>query len=195
MTQQLPEAVRTSLRFMRHDLAGRVHVLLAAIELYSNDDYSGSGTDDALQLLREVEQNWRGELRRLDDLLVGTPSPFPVTAHGLSEILGIVVSDGNYLCDPAPLSAAIKHGHKAIGRASLFAHTTTLDRSTHGLVLSLRSGTCGDQEQGPLHEVLPGDGDAYLCEAEAGLAGVKVTAARDTDGVVLCFVIPHAPLF
>jgi hypothetical protein len=24
---------------------------------------------------------------------------------------------------------------------------------------------------------------------------VKVTAARDTDGVVLCFVIPHAPLF
>jgi hypothetical protein len=192
MTAQLPDAVRSLLRFVRHDIAGRVHVLMATIELASPDGGVSAGdAGDAIGLLRDVERSWRVELRRLDELLTDEPSPFPVGAHRISEILGLTVTPGTYQCDPEALANAVSRGRRSIGRASLYAHTTRAELSAEGLVVELRAGTCGQEPHSPLYEAIPGDGDAAFCEAEARLAGVAVSAGRDADGVIIRFVIPH----
>lgn len=191
MSASLPEPVRALLRFHRHDLAGRIQVILAAIELGSVEEgYQGGAGTEAVSLLRDVERSWRVELARCDQMLSGGPAPFPVDSHQLSEVLGTVVPSGRFRCDPEALARSLRHGHKAIGRASLYAHTTKVEQTPSSLMIDLRSGACEGEPADPLHVVLAGDGDASLCVAEARLAGVAVSASRDDDGVIIRFTVP-----
>lgn len=192
MIASLPESVSSMLRYHRHELAGRIHVLLATIELAASEvEHHGGGVGDALNLLRDLERAWRSDLARCDMLLGGEPMPYPVGSRALTEILGTVVPDGVYLCDADALARSVRHGHKAIGRASLYAHTTKVTTEAEGLVIELRAGASTGIPDRPVYEAMAGDGDAYLCHAESRLAGVDLFAVRDDDGVVLSYVIPY----
>jgi hypothetical protein len=188
----LPESVSSMLRYHRHELAGRIHVLLATIELAASEvEHHGGGVGDALNLLRDLERAWRSDLARCDMLLGGEPMPYPVASRALTEILGTVVPDGIYLCDADALARSVRHGHKAIGRASLYAHTTRVATESDGLVVELRAGASTSTPDRPVYEAMAGDGDAFLCHAESRLAGVDLFAVRDDDGVVLSYFIPY----
>ncbi len=189
----LAEPVLAFLRFHRHDLAGRIQVLLAAVEMIGmNDSHEPSPFDQPVELLRDVLSSWREELGRCDLRLNGTPMPYPVRAHRLEAIIGEVLPDRDFLTDPVALAQALRYGHKAIGRTSLFAHTSQVHVSSTHAYLDMRSGSCSIEPDRPLHLVLPGDGDAAFCEAEAHLAGVTASGSRDEHGVIIRLAIPFA---
>jgi hypothetical protein len=191
---ELTPDVRAALRSHRHDLAGRVHVLFAALDLIDeNSEYVPADISEATQLLQDVKEAWHRELKRFDALLDNAPRPLHISGIELSELLERELPEGYWSCDPDALTRAVKHGNKALGRTPFRDMQFRTDVRDGVLQLTLSSGLKPEHLQLTRPALaFPGDLDAAIAEAECRLAGVDVLGGLDGAGALLVFRVAQS---
>jgi hypothetical protein len=187
----LSSDVRSALRSYRHDLAGRVHVLLASLDLFDESiDYVPADIVEATKHLKNINDAWHRELKRYDELLELEPLPGKVKSSILSNALERRVPDGVWICDDVALISSIKHANKVLGRTGFGEKRFEASVHDGNLFFTMSVGIASmELELQRPFEVFRGDLDAALAEAEARLAGVSIAGSLSQSAALFRFII------
>lgn len=188
----LSSAARLALRSFRHDLAGRAHVLFAAVELLEDPSLKEESVSAAAGLLDSARRSWSDELRRLDVLIDGVPSPTVVDGRTLGLALQRRVPDGRWVCDPEALGRAVQCAYRSVGRCGFRRIAANIETVDDGILLRVSAGDAVEGQRVRPTDAFPGDLDVALLEAESRVAGVLVDVVHDASGFEYFFHIPAA---
>jgi hypothetical protein len=183
--------VRTYLKSYRHDLAGRIHALLALEELLDTECEKilelipNSAPIETISMLRNVRNSWSYDLSRCDHLLTAEPFAARVDGITLSSLINLDIPIGQWFCDPTSLSETIKHINKSLGHLGLKFHKPIVRTTLSNVDIIFHVGEIFDRETKRMSLAFPGDIDAAFAEAEARISMIELRAAQDNLGATV----------